>query len=139
MPRSILWTGLVVVCFASGCTGSARHVMQTPEGGVISMPSNSPLNRKKADEMMAKRFPQGYTIEKEEEVVVGQVTTSNNRSDTVSEDLVGSKKKTVGTVNSTVNQRTVETHDRTEYHIAYRRAAGAAPDQAVIQTGLPPR
>lgn len=130
-----LLAGLTVVIAGCTPTGTARHVLQSPDGGVIAMPSNHDANRAKAHDLMMKRFPNGYVIEKEEEVVTGQVTTQNTRSDTHSEDLVGTKKKTIGSLDTTRTSRTVETHDRTEYRITYR--AGPIPPEQLLPSSGP--
>jgi hypothetical protein len=134
MPRTVIWVGLIVLTCLPGCAGSARHVMQTSEGGVIAMPSNTALNRKKAEEMMAKRFPLGYVIEREEEVPTGQVTTSSARTDSLSEGLLN-KKSGAGNLSTSVNRNTSETHEQTEYRITYRSAGNDAPERRAGQEG----
>jgi hypothetical protein len=119
--RKLLGFVLLVAC-AGGCApvGVARHVLQVPDGGVIAMPSNAEWHRAKAHDLMTARFPQGYEIDREEEVVVGQTTTHNTRTDTESMDLVGTKKLPFGTLDTSRTTKTVNTHDQTEYRIHYR-------------------
>jgi len=60
-----------------GCQ-SARYVLKEPDRGVVAIPVsalNWPVNhRKAAEKLMADHFPEGYVIDREEEVVVGQRT-----------------------------------------------------------------
>ncbi|HID21097.1 MAG TPA: hypothetical protein EYP14_01670, partial [Planctomycetaceae bacterium] len=71
---------LPAFCLASvsllvGCQ-SARYVLKEPDRGVVAIPVttlNWPVNhRKSAEKLMADHFPEGYVIDREEEVVVGQ-------------------------------------------------------------------
>ena len=80
MPRFIAL--LIISClFLTGCS-SARYVSRDQERGVIAIPSTAtwPVDhREKAMELMQSHFPQGYIIEKEEEVVIG--TETQNHTD----------------------------------------------------------
>ena len=94
----------------SGCQ-QARYVLRTADEGVVAIPSNNswPINhREKAVELMAAHFPNGYVIDREEEVVVGVETAQRGQED---EDSWYS-----GTV----------TTDKTEWRITYR---GRGPTQ----------
>src|SRR5207244_3199008 len=87
--------GAAAVLLALGLTGCAgpRFVSQDQFGGVIAMPSNSddwPTHyRTKAEQMMARKCPQGYVVVHEEEVIVGQSTVGRDDSDTRTRDIPG--------------------------------------------------
>jgi hypothetical protein len=53
----------------------ARFVALEPNGGVVAIPTNTNcwpfFYREKAEAMMLERCPQGYVVDKEEEVFVG--------------------------------------------------------------------
>src|SRR5882672_790752 len=101
-----------------GC-GSARYVMQDQHGGVVAIPSNNnswPTHyRDEAEKMMKQKCPQGYVIEREEEVVVGQTTTDKTDTDTKSYDLPGGRKSPPSTLTTTTTGRSVAVQDKTEY------------------------
>ncbi|NBO92689.1 MAG: hypothetical protein EBV06_10335 [Planctomycetia bacterium] len=61
---------------ATGCIGMARYVEVRPDGGVVSIPSNTNFwptyHRDAAAKLMADKCPNGYTITEEREIVVGE-------------------------------------------------------------------
>jgi hypothetical protein len=123
---------------AVGC-GSARYVMQDSYGGVVAIPSNNnywPTHyRDEAEKLMKQKCPQGYVIEREEEVVVGQTTTDKTNAGTKSYDLPGGKKSSSGTVTTTTTDRSVAVQDKTEYRITFHAAtipATAAPPSGLL-------
>jgi hypothetical protein len=82
----------VVVCVLAatlggsvGC-GSARFVQADSGGGVVAIPHNTncwpTYYRDKADALLRQRFPGGYDIEREEEVVTGTVAHTNSQTKT---------------------------------------------------------
>ncbi len=111
MIRSVvLLTGMLCLVVVSGCQ-QARYVLRTADEGVVAIPSNDswPINhREKAVELMTAHFPNGYVIDREEEVVVGMETAQHGQED---ENSWFS-----GTV----------TTDKTEWRIVYR---GSEPGQ----------
>src|SRR5215472_4112557 len=88
----------------SGC-GGARYIVQDQDGGVVAIPSNTnywPMHyRDEAEKLMKQKCPQGYIIDREQEVVVGQTTTGSDNTDTRSYDLPGGKKQPSGAVTTT--------------------------------------
>jgi len=70
--------GLVLVVLLSAGCSHARYVTKDQWGGVVAIPRDTNqwpnYNRKQAEELMAKQCPQGYEIESEQDVVVGQET-----------------------------------------------------------------
>jgi hypothetical protein len=132
-PVRILAGAVVLLALGSvGCTGP-RIISQDQYGGVIAMPSNSnywpTYYRSKAEEMMAKKCPQGFHIEHEEEVVVGQSVTNRNTSDTQTQDIPGRKNRSDLQVTTTESTHTTTAHDLTEYRITFR--ANTAPGMSM--------
>lgn len=70
MPRAprrrIVTLVLLAVFFV--CQGCARYVLLEPNAGVVAIPANLPSYRKQAHKLMLERFPEGYVIDREEEV-----------------------------------------------------------------------
>ncbi len=99
--RTVVMLALLGAC---GCA-SPRFVSLGPEGGTLAMPSNSSRYHKEALQMLDEKFPNGYTIDREHEVVVGQVQTDH----TTDHDVLFGRE---------VEHRT-EVHDRTEWHIDF--------------------
>lgn len=64
---------------------------------------------------MAEHFPEGYVIDREEEVVVGQQTFYREDYDNRVREVAGF------TVESDTAQGSTTTTDKTEYRIYYRR------------------
>jgi len=112
----------VLVLGQLGCQ-SARQVYRDGDRGVVAIPANSnawpTYNRDSADELMAQHFPEGYVIDREEEIAVGEATTTTDNHDaqTVS-FLEGSVAVTNETGDGSVTTTTAPT---TEYRIYYRR------------------
>jgi hypothetical protein len=106
----------------SGC-GGARYIVQDQYGGVVAIPSNTnywPVYyRDEAEKLMKQKCPQGYHIDREEEVVVGQTTTGSDNTDTRSYDLPGGKKQPSGALTTTTASHSTTTHDKTEYRITF--------------------
>jgi hypothetical protein len=113
----------LTTCAAGGCC-SARYLVRDGDGGVVAIPSNQSgfpfYYREDAEKLMSQACPKGYTVLREEEVVVGKVTTNTNRSDTESHDLVGHKNQSVGSLVTNTASQSVETKDKTEYRITYK-------------------
>jgi hypothetical protein len=132
----------------AGCAGP-RFVAQDPTGGVIAIPSNTdywPTHfRSKAEELMARKCPQGYHIEHEEEVVVGQSVTGTDSTDTQTQDLPGHRNRSNVQLTTSESSHTTTSQDITEYRITFRAntvpgmSAGAGgnglPDNPVPVTG----
>ena len=114
---------VLVILLCCGCQ-QARYVMQSHDRGVVAIPSNStwPVNhREQAGVLMAGHFPEGYVVEREEEIVIGAETTHN---DFVNEDADFWFGATVTT-------------DRTEWRITYRRDDSAPPAPAEDVASIP--
>jgi hypothetical protein len=67
---------LLALVGACGCV-SPRFVSVGPEGGTIAMPSNSSYYRREAFKLLDEKYPGGYVIDHEGEVVIGQVLTNH--------------------------------------------------------------
>jgi hypothetical protein len=113
---------LLVLLGVAGCQ-SARFVVADEKGGVVAIPSNTDMwpfkYRSQAEELMARKCPQGYRIVHEEEVVVGQTTVARDSTDSQSYDVTGKKHTPPSTVTTTAATHTTETQDRTEYRITF--------------------
>ncbi|MEC9095571.1 MAG: hypothetical protein VX776_02995 [Planctomycetota bacterium] len=110
---ALLMTASLII---TGCS-SARYVSRDQQQGVIAIPSTStwPVDhRQKALELMQNHFPQGYVIEKEEEVVIG--TETQNHTDVHAHEMGNSNIFLGGETTHTT------TTDKTEWRITYRRA-----------------
>ena len=130
MPR-ILALLIITSLFVTGCT-SARYVSRDQERGVIAIPSIStwPVDhRENAMGLMQAHFPQGYIIEKEEEIVIG--TETQNHTDVHAHEIGNSNIYLGGETTHTT------TTVKTEWRITYRRAnnprVSSVPDQGPIQ------
>ncbi len=128
--RSVAGAALLLAAGLAGCA-QPRFVAQDPEGGVIAMPSNTdywPTHfRTKAEAMMARKCPQGYQIEHEEEVVVGQSTTGRESTDTQTRDIPGRKNRSDLQLTTAETTRSQTTRDLTEYRITFRAKTAASP------------
>ncbi len=118
--------------FMTGCS-TAHYVSRDQERGVVAIPSRAswPVNhREKAMELMQAHFPQGYVIEKEEEVVIG--TDTQNRTDVHAHEIGNSNIFLGGETTYTT------TTDRTEWRITYRRASAAPRVSLLPEPGTQP-
>ena len=110
---ALLMTASLII---TGCS-SARYVSRDQQQGVIAIPNTStwPVDhRQKALDLMQSHFPQGYVIEKEEEVVIG--TETQNHTDVHAHEMGNSNIFLGGETTHTT------TTDKTEWRITYRRA-----------------
>jgi hypothetical protein len=135
--RTILLVAPLFLIAAGGC-GGARFVGQDQYGGVVAIPANNnywPTHyREEAEKLMAQKCPQGYVIDHEEEVVIGQMTTAGTSTDTRNYDLPGGNRSPAGSLTTTTTNRSMSVQDKTEYRITFH-AKIAAPAPTVIQTG----
>jgi hypothetical protein len=74
-----------LMAFAMGCAHARLVEVHGDGGGVVAIPDNSnswpSRNRRQAEKLMAERCPQGYVIDHESEVVVGQITKTDVKTD----------------------------------------------------------
>jgi hypothetical protein len=126
-----------------GCAGSPHFLEVDAGGGVLAMPSNSncwpSYYRENADKMLKSRFPSGYTIVREEEVVVGvsSQTTGQTQTDRPPSMVVGGSSKPGGFAGvavplgqtHTTHEETTTYHAQTEWRMVVRAngPAGAVP------------
>ena len=114
---------LAVVALAVGCS-PARYVMRDAYTGVVAIPANTnhwpSHNRDAARELMKEHFPDGYVIDREEEVVVGQSTHYSEDHEGSEVRVGGPGPVEVGASGGSVDGR-ITTRDETEYRIYYRR------------------
>ncbi len=108
-----VWRTLaLLVLFSAGCS-TARYVTKDEWGGVVAIPrdTNQWPNyfRKQAEELMQKQCPQGFVIENEGDLVVGEETIVQNGADPASPDYL------LGGQVQRVYKRPI-----TEHHICFR-------------------
>jgi hypothetical protein len=119
----------LVVC---GCS-HARLVQVNQDDAVVAIPNKTnswpTYNRKSAEELMQQQFPEGYVIDHEGEVAIGQHTTENVQGNNHSVASV-----VFGLANET---RTTESHNYYEWQIHFHRK-GAAPAPAPPPSGTTP-
>jgi hypothetical protein len=120
---------------AVGCLSPARYVSVGANGGVVAIPKNTnywpACYRSAAEELMRQKCPDGYVIDHEGEVTVGQ---------SVQEESSGSESSLLFLLFGIGHQsRTSVTHDITEWRIEFH-ANGAPPPvtPAVPLPALPP-
>ena len=117
---------------AAGCQ-SARYVLKEQDRGVVAIPVDSlnwPVDHgEEAQKLMIAHFPQGYIVEREEEVVVGEVTRYHENSNNHVEGKHGRVVIQAGGVSGYT-----ETVDKKERRISYRRATPA--ESRMQQLGL---
>jgi hypothetical protein len=146
MRRVHGWIVVLVGCAGVlGCSGTPHFLEVDTGGGVLAMPSNSNswpgYYRDNADKMLKSRFPNGYTIVKEEEVVVGvsSSTTGQTQTDRPPSMLVGGSSKPGGFAGvavplgqtHTTHEETTTYHAQTEWHMVVRANGPAGPGGAV--------
>lgn len=103
--------GPLALTALNGCS-QVRLVENLPDGGVVAIPSNSnqwpTFYRNRAEFLMNRRFPEGYTIVREQEVV-DNPAVRDGRKPYEDFDYNGGYDK-------------VTHYDRKEYRITFRRA-----------------
>ena len=117
---------LLLAVTVSGCMSTARYVSVNQDSGIVAIPHNDnswpTYNRNQAEELMAKKCPQGYVIEREEEVVVGQTQHVNTNTDRKGDALLAALQ--IAPVTEQTHQ-TTSVEDKTEWRIWFRaRQAG---------------
>lgn len=145
--RTIMYLALLL---SVGCAGP-RFVQVSSDEAVVAMPDYSNCwphyYRDNAEKMLKSRFPSGYVIEKEEEVVVGTRTYTNGRTDTEAPPalmLGGSEEQSVRTGNRErtsgsfggiaiplgetrqKHEETTSTYNQTEWRMYIRSATATA-------------
>ncbi len=156
--RSLKATVCALVLLGSvGCAGGgARLVKCDQDGGIVAIPRNTncwpDYYRDKAKVLMAQTCPQGYTIVKQEEVVVGQTSRTFSNTDTEAPPAMtfGSEKSTANKDRETrsgagvtvpmgeTRSRTTQTtthEDVTEFRIWFRPLV--APTTSAVPPGAP--
>jgi hypothetical protein len=114
--------GLVLVAVGTAGCASARQVSVHAHGGCVAIPDNSNhwpfYHRDKAVALIAQQCPNGYIIEREEEVVIGQ--TVNTHTDTDTHQYDHPALKGLGLTAQTTRQ-TSNINDQTEWRIWYQK------------------
>ena len=80
--RGLLNLTPLLFLVASGCLETAHYVALDANGGVVGIPSRGDRwptnNRNAAEELMSQKCPQGYVVDHEQAVAIGQTTTENS-------------------------------------------------------------
>jgi hypothetical protein len=112
-----------------GCagTGEVRYVYQDGQSGVIGLPENSShwptYYHQRAEELMAKHFPEGYEIVRAEEVEEGSRTLTVNGTNTaVIDPGTSSRLLAVGSLGRTSTRSQSDTMKIKECRILYKKA-----------------
>jgi hypothetical protein len=124
MKRFLVLAAAVAAASTVGCA-NARYVQQTPDEGVVAIPSNTDAwpdyNRTQALKLIEQHVGPAFDIVEEREVNVGTATTSYQDA---SQELTATATRNVN-----------------EYHIHYRRRAGGLtgfPGTGVPAGGMVP-
>jgi hypothetical protein len=76
--NGIAAAAILSIAFLAGCQ-SARYVVREADHGVVAIPVGSERYRREAEQLMREHFPDGYTIVREEEVLVDQTPTTTQQ------------------------------------------------------------
>jgi hypothetical protein len=109
----------IVVSAVSGCMGGARFVHKDVAGGTVAIPENTDMwptyYRSEAIKMIREQHGANVEIVSEGEVVVGQETRNDQRTEN---RKIGPDGTPIGNLTTSVN--TTSTTDKKEYQIQYR-------------------
>ena len=132
--------GFLLVLLSTGCASTnARTVLRERDQGVVAIPENTDrfpnYNRSQAEDLIRKHLGQEYEIVKEEEYVIGPVTTSETNF--VKRPALGWlipwRWKDEATTTSTS-----ATRNQTEYRIYYQRRDSSRAVRPAEYKDLPP-
>lgn len=114
---------------------TARFVSVDNSAAVVAIPDNSndwpSYNRKNAEELLHQKFPQGYVIDHEEEVVTGTTTHSTESTEKKGDPTLAALK--LSTVEESTHHTTYTT-EKKEWRIWCHAADAAPPAQIIIPT-----
>ena len=83
LPKLTLLGSLLAL--GMGCSHARLVEIHSDGGGVFAVPDNTNswpnYNHKHAEELMARQCPQGYVIDRESEIVVGQVAHTDTETE----------------------------------------------------------
>jgi hypothetical protein len=130
----------LILLAATGCASTtARPILRERDGGIVSIPDNSDrfpdYNRSQAEDLIREHVGKSFEIVKEEEYVVGPVTTSETNT---------TKRPALGWLipwrwnESASTTSTSATRNQTEYRLHYRRTMPDSPVKPAESRDLPP-
>jgi hypothetical protein len=132
--------GALTACLVMGLSGccTARFISVDADYAVVAIPNNTndwpTYNRTHAEELMHQKFPQGFVIDHEGEVVTGTTQHTNTNTETKGDQLLAALKV------SPIEQQTHQTtsfENKTEWRI-WVRATGAPPRPEGPPEGVQP-
>ncbi len=130
----------LVFLLAAGCaTTTARPILRDRDGGVVAIPDNSDrfpdYNRSQAEDLIREHVGKNFEIVREEEYVIGPVTTSVTNF---------TKRPALGWLipwrwnDRATTTSTSATRNQTEYRLQYRKAESTNAVRPVEYKDLPP-
>jgi hypothetical protein len=139
MVRGVVFLFLVA---STGCaSNAARTVLRDRDSGVVAIPKNTDsfpdYYRTQADDLIQEHVGRAYEIDREEEYVLGPVTTNETRF---------SRRPFLNILvpwrlaESATSTNTTSTHNQTEYRIHYRKMPTASGPVTPVEgrDDLPP-
>lgn len=137
----VRWWVLPLLLVSTGCaSNAARTVLRDHDTGVVAIPHNTDsfpdYYRSQADELIQEHVGRAYEIDREEEYVLGPVTTNETRFSRrpILNWLVPWK-----LAESATTTNTSSTRNQTEYRIHYRKMPTASGSITPVEArDLPP-
>ena len=132
--------GVFLLASLAGCaTTAARPILRDRDGGVVAIPDNSDrfpdYNRSQAEGLIREHVGRNYEIVKEEEYVLGPVTTSE--TSTTRRPFLNWLLPWRAAESATTSS-TSQTRNRTEYRLQYRKVASPSEVRPAEYRDLPP-
>jgi hypothetical protein len=135
--------GLVVLLLvaSTGCaSNAARTVLRDHDSGVVAIPKNTDAfpdyYRLQADELIQEHVGRAYEIDREEEYVLGPVTTNETQ---FNRRPIWNLLVPWRLAESATTTNTTSTHNQTEYRIHYRKMPTVSEPIATVEArDLPP-
>ncbi len=132
--------GVFLLASLAGCaTTTARPILRDRDGGVVAIPDNSDrfpdYNRSQAEDLIREHVGNNYEIVREEEYVLGPVTTSE--TSTTKRTFLNWLLPWRAAENATTSSTSL-TKNQTEYRLQYRKAGPPSEVRPAEYRDLPP-
>jgi len=129
MSSVVVRVAPLLCLFASiGCGHHARMISHDSNYAVVAIPRNDnswpSFNRRNAEELMAKQFPAGYVVDREEEFVTGTTQVVHTNTNTTGDPLLAALRI------APIKQDTTEStamQNHTEWRIYFRKTDAPVP------------